>query len=237
MPTLAVVGSSVSLLVRPPRDGHAAGPYATLLRETLGIGWRVENLSRTSFDIQDAVETFRTRIVPLDPDVIILHLGINEASTRFLSRRLWRFANGGPDDRERAPGLARRSVLLADRIFRRPWTRAFRSGWFSPERFDVLLGQLLLQIEKETHAHVIVVGIGKPTERVERTLAGTSARAAAVDEILAAAAGRSDRITFIPTAWVAEDLDALQPDGIHLSAQGHARLADQLLVEIGRIKR
>lgn len=223
MHTLAVVGSSVSLLVRPPRDSREAAPYPTLLRKHLGGAHRVENLSRPSLDIGDALERFRSEVLPLDPDIVVLHLGINECSSRFLPRRLWRWSRGATDA-QIANGGARRVVRAMDIALRHPVTHFAGRAWFTEAEFEGGIRKLLNLIAKETRSGVVIVGIGLVGSRVDRILAGTSARARIFDKTLAELARESGAKFLLPPGDA-----ALRPDGIHFSAAGHRWVADSLV--------
>ena len=230
MRTIVVLGSSVALAVRPPRDDRESAPFAALLARRLPHV-RVVNASRGSLDIADAVRDFAPLVWAHDPDVVIVQLGINECPPRFLPRSLWRAVYAHPSD-ALLTGARRRLVMagrLLDRAARATAARRFNRPWFSPARFERLLDAWLDLAAKELRGAVMLLGIMPPSARVEAALPSTIANARRFNEILAAAAARRpETVTFVVWAeWSsAADLDRVRPDGIHLSAEGHQRLAD-----------
>ncbi len=224
---IAVVGSSVSLYVRPPRKTSDEKTYAEHLREGLGADYWVTNLSRVSYDIEDAVDRFAVDLLPLSPATIIVHLGVNESASRLLPRRVWRGIYGGPMGGSAKLGLTRRGLALVDSAGRRVFTRVHSRAWFTEHEFEQKLMEFLGLIAKELYARVILVGVAAPSDRVEQQLRGSRLRAEHFNDILQQAAV-SKGAHYISVA----DLPAgggMTPDGIHFSAEGHRLLAQRLM--------
>jgi lysophospholipase L1-like esterase len=223
--SVVIVGSSVSLYVRPPRATRDQGTYVELLARALGPAYRIDNIARVSYDIRDALHGFHKQLLPIAPDVVVLHLGVNESVSRFLPRRLWRVVYGG-GDRVTSPGLVRRAMMLLDAAMRPVMTRFLPRAWFGAHEFERLTDEFLVNVRKEFAARIVVVGITRPSDRVEKQLRGSISRVRDFNAALARSAAAAGA-TFIDVDAIA-DRDDLHPDGIHFSAAGHAWLAERL---------
>jgi lysophospholipase L1-like esterase len=229
---VVVVGSSVALFVRAIRVSRDESPYPALIAASYP-DLEVINSSRGSFDIEDAVRDFVPTVMVHDPDLVIMHLGINDCAPRLLPRRVWRFLYAYSSDvllegfRSVAVQVGRR----VDAAARAPFARLLNRPWVRPARFLALLDAWLELVQKETSASVILVGIGRPTARVEHALPGISGNVEHYNAILQRATrGQEAWVRFVDVAaWMeGEELERLQPDGIHLSAAGHRRLAESI---------
>ncbi|MBV9495539.1 MAG: SGNH/GDSL hydrolase family protein [Acidobacteria bacterium] len=222
---VAILGSSVALLVRPPRTSRAQGAYPRLLQDALAPEWRVENLSRPTLDIADVFGMLRSDILPLDPDVVVLHVGVNECCPRFLPRRVWRWAKESPRGRSSRPGPLRQVVIQVEKLLRGTLAQRWAVSWFTAKEFEAVTGRFLDELCKETRARVIVAGTAVRTLRIERMLPSFRPLASRFDGILARLSRQSGAEFLDVGRIVDSDPDHLQPDGIHFSADGHREIA------------
>lgn len=241
---ITVVGNSVGLLVRPPRTSREEAVYAQLLvqkfRESEARDIEVYNHCKWSGDLLTCLAEFEHQILQYDPDVVLVHFGINECAPRVLPRALWTLLNAKFS--YRMPGhryLLR--VLNAGLSRIRPHAiRLLRSrSWMSPHQFEQALSQLVVLTVKETRAQLILLNIGPPTDRVERALPGCTENVAIFNKIISRIARESLHhcsVLDIHQLVLTHGAEDLQPDGIHLSATGHALVADQLFSFISQEK-
>jgi lysophospholipase L1-like esterase len=103
--------------------------------------------------------------------------------------------------------------------------------WLSTERFIEVLSAVVQVVQKETGAAVIVVGITPCSERVERQLKGSGeAIREANERMLRLCARMGPRVSYLdPGSFLTPDnYEAMVPDGIHFSSEGHRQLLLQL---------
>lgn len=230
---VAVFGSSVALFVRPPRGERAHGTYIDLLRRELERrepGSEVANLAYRSRMVTHETDIgFTASLARIDPDVAILHYGVNEAAPRALPYSMWMWLYGPQRcSRIKRYAACRLLPLLAF------VTRAFHmSGWVDPVTFGKHLSSLIRHCRKESAAVVFVVNIGPPNERFIRMLPGIDAACVRYNSVIAECASAEG--AFLLDAYSLIDragLDKAQPDGAHLSADGHQLLFEELLRQL-----
>jgi lysophospholipase L1-like esterase len=219
---LAVLGSSISMIVRPPRSGD---PYPQLLErrlaEATGDVWLVDNMSRVAAIIGDA-RAYVPRLVASQPDVIVIHYGHVEAVYRPQSRASWlRVHEVKPGSGAVAATInqLRTQFALVKRRLR------IRRQWTSLPTFRRAADQLLDYLGKETRATFVLVEANPGDARVERWGPGTQAQIAAYNAVMREVADAHGAV-WIPLAqFVREPVERFIADGTHLTSEGHTALA------------
>ncbi len=225
MVRVVVAGNSVALHVAPRRDERDSGTYADHLRRRLEpLGGAVVNVAcRSNLVDEDDLE-FMANCQRNDPDVVILQYGINEAAPRILPRPLWMWLKG-----PQSFGIAK-SVLrkveggLEPRLIH--WGRA--GGWIGPKRFEELLRYKIRIVLKESAAVPMVLNIGPTTPDLERVLPGVTASVHHYNEIMGRLCRDEGAVLVDLHALVREQGLSIQPDGVHLTAEGHRCVCDLL---------
>jgi lysophospholipase L1-like esterase len=225
MVRVVVAGNSVALHVAPRREGRDSGTYADLLRRRLEpLGGAVVNVARRSNLVDEDDLEFMANCQRNDPDAVILQYGINEAAPRILSRPLWMWLKG-PQAYGTAKSLLRRvEGRLEPHLVR--WTRA--GGWIGPKRFEERLRYKVRIVRKESAAVPMVVNLGPPTPDLERLLPGMTAAVERYNAIMERVCRDEDAVLIDIHALVRERGPEIQPDGIHLTAEGHRCVAELL---------
>ena len=236
---VCIFGNSVTLRIRPPRSAAGEATYAERLR---AHGHDVTVVARAGVLLSEAMATLEDDVVTRFPDWVIVNHGVIEVCTRqtvrwinnqtivnyYLNAGFARpFVFGTPWDRLRSFGwrALNASIRTASGLVGARWQ------WLPTPLFLRALEKTLDVVLKETAARVIVLGINPCSPRVERILPGSrEAIADANAAMLALASRRGPRVVFFDPASVldATRLEELVPDGIHFSAEGHARVAAAL---------
>ncbi len=223
---ICILGNSVSLVLRPPRQRPDERTYAELLRDD--DGYALINWSQRAAMVSDGLRAVEDEVITRYPQAVIIQYGIVECTYRDMPRWLYQFVKlrlqGDENRLQRLPvQLAARTLMP---LSRRVWTRLRgRWRWMEPEVFAADIRKLVLLLRKETAALPLVMNIPTPSQRVERLAPGTVASAAEYNRVLAHLTAELDVPLIDAAALIAPDPDALLPDGIHFSAAGHQRVA------------
>ena len=242
---MLVVGSSVGYYVRPPASRPGEAAFDELLEgalRTRGIDATVRNDSRWFDTIVDANRRLPVLLTWFRPHVVIVLYGYIESQPLVCPR--W-FAKWLFTARPRTGRIAQRVRTVvgppASRWFHRLAPRIARvpglPSRVSPGRVRAELGRAILLARKERRSVVLCANVPDASDRIEATLPTTRARISATcDAIAGAVADSDDGAALIDLRALVADggPSALLPDGIHLSAPGHQRLADHLVEAIAR---
>ncbi len=225
---IVILGSSVALRVRPPAQPERLNKtYAQLLEDHLNESesdtiFNVNNLSFSRALVQEFLDK-RDQISSANANYIVVNLGVVDAPSR--DTPLW-FSNI----------LSKRyfSILyhpcsfiydnFLKKRFRRTLTSIrFNRSWVSEKKFKANLTNLITLISRETYAKVIILGINKGSERIEKQLPGTLQKLKKYDKIMQSVA-LDFNLDFIPTS----DLESedLFPDGVHYNLKGHRHISN-----------
>ena len=234
-----VLGSSISMLVRPEADADA---YPRILEELLNASgrspWFVENRSRIAGTIDDVVSLLE-EILCARPDVVVIHHGFTEALLRPHSRPLWFWTY------MRVPGRHPKSSAI--RALGR-WYSSVRRRmplmrqWVPSARFERRLAETIAYIRSETRARVIVIEANPWNDSVERFNPGSRSHLDHYNRILQEVASREGAEFLALDALTQRDpgrrpVQDWIPDGTHFNADGHRVLAEALASVISAASR
>jgi lysophospholipase L1-like esterase len=235
---VCILGNSVGLRIRPPRESPAELTYAEILEQK---GYAVRNLSRAGVMISEAFALLDDEVISHFPDVVIVQFGVVEVCSRQTFRALNNLAisnyylNGVFRRNFEFPtlfGSARKYVFRAANALTRRFASFFDFSWqwLTPRKFLLVLEAIIERITKETAARVIVLGVNPCSDRIERLLGSSQAKIHQLNQEMKAFCEQRSRVQFLnpETIFNAAELDALVPDGVHLSARGHRLLAEEL---------
>lgn len=237
---ICILGNSVGFRIRPARNDGREMSYSEILEAR---GHRVRNVSKSAIMINEAFAYLEEDVLTFFPDVVILHYGIVEAS----NRRTFRWTNNKAIVNYYTNRLFARSFTfdsLPNRVCHL-FLRAFNAGtrrlstrlgiqwqWLPTPRFLVVLKAMLEQIVKETHAVILVIGVTPCINRDDNLTQGSLENILHLNERMKAVCEQyPSRVRYLdPGSFLREcDMDALVPDAVHFSAEGHRQLAGAVL--------
>jgi lysophospholipase L1-like esterase len=236
---LLILGSSVTLILRPPRKQRGRYTYAELLEQQLwkkGYPTLVINEATRAGVVSEAIDGFHQKVTRHSPDVVVIHYGINEAVPRLLPRRTFLWLN---TPRPRLAPLPTILLLQLNRLINGLVTplaiKTLRlSAWYPPKRFTREMTLLLEMLAKETQSLTYIVNIAPTTPRIESYLPGAGEKIQDYNQLLADLA-RQRQVPLIDLySYVVSDVPSNVADGIHLTAHGHRIVADLLLAYVER---
>ena len=230
---IVVVGSSVGYYMRPKRRALSERTYAEHLERILadrGVAARVTNSSRWTTLIRDANRQIEELVYAHAPDVVVSNFGILECEPRTIPMRLlrWLFT--------KSPSMAL-PARVARRVFAPPLMRVYVE-WspkalqrlrlpprMSRNRFAREIALFTDLVHQERAGLVVLLGIGRPGDRLEQVLPGTRANAAEYTAIIERVAREKPGTRFLDVGGIAPAEEEIVPDGIHFSPQGHETVA------------
>jgi lysophospholipase L1-like esterase len=201
--------------------------YVAQASAALGDRFDVEAIPSISLDSAEALYHAKFMLAPRHPDVLVLHYGVNDCAPR-LFRKQSRSVLLAPWFQR----LTRNAVLRA--ILRiKPWIfRRRRVVYVGEEEFERNSRAILEQVrESSPSCAFVAIAISAKPDWMERRHPGYQEQVERYNAILARVFGEG----FV-------DLNALVPvdrqlisDGIHLTSEAHARLAEALVERIGTL--
>lgn len=223
-----IIGNSVGLRIRPPEADRSSNlRFSYFLKQNLNNKnelLEIKNMCKGRHLLEELNEELDF-YVRVDPDVIIIIAGVTDACNRDIP--LW-FSNAITRNR----GIVRdvlmylhQNVLTKYRplLVRLRGSRPWRSLGYSERQFTKLVNRLW----KETSAKIVVLGIMQVDKRVEGLLPGSNRNILMLNSFF-----KSYIEGLSSASAVFVDLDSLddlhRPDGIHLDAESHAKLAQYL---------
>jgi len=242
--TVCIVGNSVSLLVWPRRDNGSDLTYAEHLEV---MGWVVKSTSRQGVMISDTCLFLEDDVLNIRPDHLILQFGIVEATYRarprffhkWFSNNNWR--NSVVQIRYRSP-FKRSLVSILNKLYQQTEKVQFALGlkwrYLSPKLYRDSLEQTVATCKRYSGIKsYILIGVSPINERLEGLAPGTQQSVGEYNEIMREFAEETSQVEFVDPSEIFQDekYADLVPDGIHLSAAGHALLASKLnAILVGR---
>jgi lysophospholipase L1-like esterase len=234
---IVVLGNSIALQVCARNPSPDEAPYPILLADLLADEdgpATVINASRWMGTVQDAVVEWPRAVLAEWPDLVVIHHGFNEARSAILPRRVhkavWRLERTGTAIEARLLPKMRAAwptMLSAARTFDRPVVR----GHMTARRFGRLLAHLLDETSSRTPAVCVVVDLQTASPRLNALGAAYAHRRQDLQAVIAHTVAVRPRaavasLTSVELA-VGSPSEAF-PDGIHLSAEGHRLLAQEI---------
>jgi len=221
---ICILGDSVALRVRPPRNEDSGRTYAEHLR-ILFPNYIIDNRATGALPINKQINN-RDIIIRELPGVYIINFGIVDCSTRPIPHWLFHYINSFDEAEGKAHKLFRKFISYFENKYRRQLVkiRSFKS-WTSPQKFTLLYRGLIQQLQKETSARIICIGINKTNERIYSQLPRTNERIAEYNNIIKNCCEAFNCVYIDPSDHI--DM-ADTPDGIHYNASGHLRIANAL---------
>lgn len=241
--SIVVWGNSVAALQGGPRPSHDAGCFGEVMRDRLvdhGLATELYVSARWFDFLVRARRRYETEIRSQVPDVIVMNFGINELQPWLVPVWLLRHLMTEWDAATPLSRMYRRRIAAPAwrqvRSFRRWAAPRVQYTWqTTPARFEHTLHRVLEVALHELHPLILVVDIPTPGEKLEYFLPGVTARHARYQAVLASAVASvasSDARLVAASCIVAEQPEALAPDGMHLTALGHALLGERLANEV-----
>jgi hypothetical protein len=225
---VSVLGSSISMIVRP----SGGLPYPRVLEQLLNEQgsdiWLVENLSRVAATIDDLPE-FLPKLVADRPDVVVIHYGHVESIFRPHSRAAWYRTFGVALGESHVDALVRN----AKRTFARGRRRlGLLEQWTAIDRFERLFRDSLVYLRKETAASVIVLEANPASAKIEAWGRGSTAAIGRCNTVMRDVAHAEGARWLVLEAMLGEPLGEAIPDGTHFTGRAHAAVAEALNQEI-----
>jgi lysophospholipase L1-like esterase len=240
---VVVLGNSVPLLVVPSRSSREEGTYVECLEVVLAeadLPATVANHSRLFELIHEGARRFGQDVAPLQPDVLILNYGILELQPNVLpttvTRHLSRNTPGGRGLRRLWHRAAVPRLWPVARSWQR-WASAragLRTWRLRPELFLAEL-DALVRIARASHTLVLVLDVHEPGPRLEHFMPGINQRWMLFQSALQGyvTVHADPAVRLVEVSAVVRELGEVElGDGLHLSAAGHARLAEIISKEI-----
>lgn len=219
-----IIGNSVTLRVRPKIDNESEIVYSSLLEKLLDKNWRVIKHGKSRYltsELINEIDIFLNE----EADIYIINMGCVDAPPRDISKwysdvlfkrkktRLYPFFKIIYDF---IKILKVRSLLVRLRG-QRPWVSIedFKNNMVST-----------IQKLKENKAEIIVIGINKGSERLEKHLPGILNNYQNYNKVLEEISEK-EKVRFLDV----QDLNHKEhfPDGVHYNENGHKIISERLL--------
>jgi lysophospholipase L1-like esterase len=222
---IVIVGNSVALRIRPPRQNEDDISYAEILDDKLS------NTSVINRAVGDTVmphaSVWMDELIAYHANCYILNYGIVDACTRSVPRWMWNFIhNDNPHH-----GIIKKILRFLFNFFETRSRKVLtvirgKRAWTSRAAFAFKYEKMLRFLQKDTSAQLICIGINRPSARIERFLPGSVRNVQRYNEVIRQLANKYNSV-YVETFY---DFDeTLIPDGIHFNAEGHRKLAGMLL--------
>lgn len=213
---ILILGNSVAVRVRPPVEPEHT--YGDVLREQ--FGFRVDNQAQPASMISD-VDPTTLPTQASNYSAIVIQFGINEASTRSVSRKMYRSLQ--------CPIEEHRLIVRPFSLLARKFETEFRSTlvkirgertWMSTAEFKSGYTTLLSSIPMGIP--IICLGINTPSDRIESHLPGTQRNVPVYNDVIRIVCNEHGATYLDPASVVAP---GMTPDGIHFNSEGHVLIA------------
>jgi GDSL-like lipase/acylhydrolase family protein len=228
---VAVLGSSISMIVRPAGGLSYPRALERILNEQHDDVWLVDNLSKIAATIDD-LPGHLPRLVADRPEVIVIHYGHVEPIRRPHSRAEWHRTYGvvvGSSSLDERVRRARRRFAMGRRRL------GILEQWTPLGRFERLLRDCLVYLRKETSAGLVVVEANPAGPKIEAWGPGSTLAVERCNDMMRSVA-QAEGATWLALAPILGDpvADAI-PDGTHFTEQAHSAVAEALAREIHRL--
>lgn len=226
-----ILGNSVGLKVRPPEDGERQFNYAKRLASRADAKIRVVNYSRTSETVASALTHRFDYLGRVFPDVVVVHLGINDCVPRLTPQWLFDVLSAPRLDENKYVYVIRAqlSKVVNYRLAPRLIPILKLGPWCAPEKFSRKYRKLIVNIRKEFTSKIICVGINPCTERIEKLLPGARKNIETYNSIIQDICNNLQCNYIATDRWTDDtEADTLFPDGVHFSSKAHGLMAEAI---------
>lgn len=218
---IVILGDSVALRIRPPRKDKADLTYTEHLR-AIFPNYIIVNKAIGALPLNKQIKN-RDYIIRELPDIFILNYGIVDCSNRPIPYWLFRFINNYDESEGKAHQFIRKFISYIEKKYRKQLVRIRNyRPWTNPQKFRCLYRGLIQQLQKETSARIICIGINRTNERINSQLHRTNERIEEYNHIIKECCDELDCSYIEPKNHI-DSLDT--PDGIHYDATGHLKIA------------
>lgn len=236
-PIVSILGNSVPLLIQPFRKSSEEKTYAEHLRDA---GFSVLSGTKQSAILSDIYTYLEDECIRHFPDYVIMHFGIVECTYRARPRWLQNFFSmnawnnfiinkgyNGPYTR----GMKFVAKKVYKIVIERP---AFRLGlkwrWMRQGDFRFILRDVSKRLFQDTSVKKIIFMKMLPVAPwVERQAPGTQKSIISYNAILESVSQEYRNILcYDPAVLAPDESQSISLDGIHFTAKGHERLAQEL---------
>lgn len=229
---IVVVGNSVGLRVRPPRDNRADGNFSEILEQLLRTEGHTDifiyNRCKSALTVAGLYEEEFDFIVGFSPDAIIMICGINEAVSRPLPRNVYQLLN---KPRPFCSSFGRFFLRINSGFNKIVFPRIIKGfglkGWETSETFISHLRVFADLVYKETRSHCFVMNILPCSNRIESLLPDSQARITSFNEKLEEFCTNNSHVHLVDVAKLVppDRVSRLMPDGIHMCSELHLEVA------------
>ena len=225
MKKIVIIGNSVALRIRPPRQNEIDLSYAEILDNRLPETLVVNRAIGAT--VMPHESNWLDELIAYHANCYILNYGVVDACTRSVPRWMWDFINNDNPHRNFIMKIFRFLFNFFEKKFRRGLTvLRGKRAWTSRAAFAYKYEKMLRLLQKDSNAQLICIGINRPSARIERFLPGSVRNVQRYNEVIRQLANKYNSV-YVETFY---DFDeSLIPDGVHFNAEGHRKLADMLL--------
>lgn len=231
---ITIVGSSVSLRIRPNSTDGTGKVFGQLLEQTLFNNNLpiVKNFSRSRTIITE-VEYNLDFFIRTFPELFVINIGAVDAPTREIP--LWYsdyiFKRKSRTAYKYFFWFHRKIIVryLRNFLIRLRWYRS----WVSLSQYEKSMRNVISQLRKETNAHIIVLGINKGNAELEKKLPRSVRNYQMYNECLATLC-LDLGVSFVDLSDLTSEIH--YPDGVHFNKLGHEVVADRIIDTYEKIK-
>ena len=228
---ITIIGNSVALRTRPPREYPNQKNYGIILEQLLSdeIVKKVivTNKAIGGTIISDVVKNIDCYVNTF-ADYYIINLGVVDASNREIPYWYFKIINSKLESGIR---LVLKNLYLKIIKPVRPFLvkiRGYRS-WTSERKFNKLFEKLIGYLAKETNSKIIILPINKTTDRIKNELPGSEKKYDQYNKIMENISTKYNQI-FVKIDDLKPEIH--NPDGIHYSKTGHELVAQKIAKKI-----
>ncbi|MEA2107083.1 MAG: GDSL-type esterase/lipase family protein [Bacteroidota bacterium] len=225
---ITIIGNSVALRVRPPKQYPDNKNYTKLLEKELSTQLPSHNIrlinkaigALTTYDVIQKIDEY----INTFPEFYIINLGVVDASTREIPKWLNQWINSKKEN----------FILFLVHAFYNHLIKRYRSffvklrgkkSWISKKKIKKYFSELVQTLTKETNAKIIVIPINPANQRVEKQLPGSLKKHLEYNKIIEKII-KDYSHEFLNTDFLKHEIH--YPDGVHYSYEGHQIIAKEI---------
>lgn len=237
---ISILGNSASLIMRPPRQKNDEKTYVEILEKEMK--YNVCHAGKRGAIISDAYNYLEDEVIRFYPDVVIIHFGIVEAVPRLRNRFIYMHSNR--NEYKNSIFLSKYKLNIYEQFFDYGLvavSKVFEAirkiigkyiYWLSPEDYSYVLEEYILEIKKELGAKIILIGLGKAGEVIEKKCPGTDANILKYNEVMKKQSKKFPNVYFLDL-YNDDKFIGCIPDGSHFNNKGHRMIANKIKLLLG----